>query len=212
LSAARRVDRESRRDALIDAAVEVFARKTVAKTAVSDIVREAGVAQGTFYLYFASKGEAIDAAAESIADRMLESIEEAVFGAIGGAVSKLLALRDAFLAIGADPDLRELAELYHRPENRATHDRMADRLLLRLAPLVERIVTEGVDEGVFAVEHPRTAAWLVLGSLHVLEHADLNWGDLAAAVVETMDYVLRALGFTGMVQPTVRKIPEEAAS
>jgi AcrR family transcriptional regulator len=192
-----RADRESRRGDLIAAAAKVFAEKTVARTAVSDIVRAAGVAQGTFYLYFTSKGDVIDAVAEQITDRMTESIERAVKGTDGGAVSRLLALRDSFLALGGDPEIRELAEVYHRPENRTTHDRMADRLLLRLAPLVEGIVTEGVAEGVFTAENPRAAAWLVLGSLHVLELAYPDPADQSAAIVETTNYALRGLGFAG---------------
>src|SRR5262245_44500387 len=47
--------RSSAHDGLLAAAVEVFAAKGYTATRVSDIVREAGVAQGTFYLYFKSK-------------------------------------------------------------------------------------------------------------------------------------------------------------
>lgn len=43
---------------LIDAAKRVFASKGYQATRVSDVVEAAGVAQGTFYLYFASKEEA----------------------------------------------------------------------------------------------------------------------------------------------------------
>ncbi|MGA1863063.1 TetR/AcrR family transcriptional regulator [Deferribacter thermophilus] len=42
-------------DKIIEAAIKIFAQKGFWKTKVSDIVREAGVAQGTFYLYFKSK-------------------------------------------------------------------------------------------------------------------------------------------------------------
>ena len=91
---------------------------------------------------------------EYVADQMVEAIEQAVAVADCGAVAKLPALRDAVLAIEDDPPARQLAEIYHRPENRAAHDRMPDRMLLRLAPLVEEIVRQGVDEGVFIAEPP----------------------------------------------------------
>jgi AcrR family transcriptional regulator len=48
---------QSRKDQLIDAAVHVFHEKGFQKTRIADIVAEAGVAQGTFYLYFKSKEE-----------------------------------------------------------------------------------------------------------------------------------------------------------
>ena len=207
MSAARYVDRASRRNELIAAALQVFARKGVAGTAVSDIVKQASVAQGTFYLYFKSKDEVIDAVAEYITDRITESIERSLKQANVGAVGKVLALRDSFIALGDDPEILELAQMYHRPENRATHDRMADRLLLRLAPLVEDIVVQGVEEGVFVVEKPRAAAWLILGGLHVLELAYPNPADLSEAIVDVTNHALRALGVDG---PLERKVGESS--
>ena len=62
------VDREARRAELVSAAAAVFARRGVANTAVSDIVKAAGVAQGTFYLYFDSKDAAILAVVEQVLD------------------------------------------------------------------------------------------------------------------------------------------------
>ena len=47
--------KEDRKDALVQAAIEIFHQKGYAQARVSDIVARAGVAQGTFYLYFRSK-------------------------------------------------------------------------------------------------------------------------------------------------------------
>ena len=47
----------SSKEQLIDAAIEMFQQKGFQKTRISDIVSEAGLAQGTFYLYFESKKE-----------------------------------------------------------------------------------------------------------------------------------------------------------
>jgi AcrR family transcriptional regulator len=50
---------EDRKDQILAAARQVFDEKGYEKATVSDIVRRAGVAQGTFYLYFATKQDAI---------------------------------------------------------------------------------------------------------------------------------------------------------
>lgn len=47
--------REARRKQIMDAALRVFATKGYHGTSVSDLVDAAGVARGTFYLYFESK-------------------------------------------------------------------------------------------------------------------------------------------------------------
>lgn len=44
-----------RRRQLLEAAIRVFARKGYAATSVTDIIRAASVARGTFYLYFPGK-------------------------------------------------------------------------------------------------------------------------------------------------------------
>ena len=50
-----RIDR--RRAQILEAASRVFARKGFHRTTVREVAREAGIADGTIYLYFASKQE-----------------------------------------------------------------------------------------------------------------------------------------------------------
>ncbi|WP_297535764.1 TetR/AcrR family transcriptional regulator [Thermococcus sp.] len=47
------------REKLVSAAMELFAKKGFDKTTVDEIVAKAGVAKGTFYLYFKSKDDLI---------------------------------------------------------------------------------------------------------------------------------------------------------
>jgi len=190
----RRTAPETRRSELIGAAWKVFRHKGVANSTVSDIVKAAGVAQGTFYLYFDTKTDLIDALVERVADDMLDSIERAVAPTDGGAVAAFCRLRDALLAVAGDPTGWELAEIYHRPENRAVHDRMAERLLPRLVPLVERVIRQGVAESVFTAPNPRVSAWFVLGGLHGLELASTDRAELPRAIVDATHCALRALG------------------
>lgn len=49
---------EQRREQLLRAATDVFLELGYDKTRISDIVARANVAQGTFYLHFASKADA----------------------------------------------------------------------------------------------------------------------------------------------------------
>ena len=194
MKAKRKKDTETRRAELVAAAREVFIKKGVAASTVSDIVGAAGVAQGTFYLYFETKNDIVNALAEQVAVRMVETAEKAVADAEAGAVAKLLALRDAISAFADDRAGRELAEIFHRPENRAVHDRLEERITPRFAPLVEQIVRQGMAEGVFAVENPRVAAWFIFGGLHALEVGFSDPAALPAAVKEATVCALRALG------------------
>lgn len=48
-------NKKQKRDALLNTAYDLFTTKGIQSTAISDIVKRAGVAKGTFYLYFKDK-------------------------------------------------------------------------------------------------------------------------------------------------------------
>lgn len=190
-----RTDRTARRAELVSVATRVFAERGVANTAVSDIVKAAGIAQGTFYLYFESRDDLILAVVERIAEQLLSTIAEAAALPGSSAVEKFRALGDAFTSFDADPGIIELAEFIHRPENGALHDRLSEHLLPGLLPLVESIVEQGVTEGDFAVADVRAATWFVIGGLQSVELSGTPVERMSSAVGTASELALRALGY-----------------
>ncbi|HWO96364.1 MAG TPA: TetR family transcriptional regulator [Bacillus sp. (in: firmicutes)] len=65
---------------ILQAAIEIISEKGLNKTVISDIVKKAGVAQGTFYLYFNSKNALIPAIAENLLTNTLKKIKKRVTG------------------------------------------------------------------------------------------------------------------------------------
>jgi AcrR family transcriptional regulator len=63
---------EDRRRDLLDAAVHAFTQKGVGGATVADITRQAGVAKGTFYLYFDSKDHVVGALRERFVSELTE--------------------------------------------------------------------------------------------------------------------------------------------
>ena len=53
-------NKKSKQMRILDAAYKLYSEKTVNLTAVDDVVRLAGVAKGTFYLYFKDKYDLLD--------------------------------------------------------------------------------------------------------------------------------------------------------
>ena len=68
--------RTDRRSQLLAAARAVFAKKGYDEATISEIVSRAGVAQGTFYLYFPGKEALAGAFAEVFAERLAVVAEE----------------------------------------------------------------------------------------------------------------------------------------
>jgi AcrR family transcriptional regulator len=91
-----------RRAQLLIAARTVFAKKGYDSATVSEIVGKAGVAQGTFYLYFPGKDALAGAFAEALAERFAVVAEERTLrvrsfdAAIGRVIEASLAVADEF--------------------------------------------------------------------------------------------------------------------
>ena len=69
-----RSKREARRAAVLNAALEVFAKKGYHGTSISDIIERAGIARGTFYLYFRNKRAIFEELLSSFLGRIGEAV------------------------------------------------------------------------------------------------------------------------------------------
>ena len=66
--------RERRREQVLDAAKAVFAKKGFHKASIADIIHRAGIARGTFYLYFKNKRHIFD----GLLDSLLEELDQRI--------------------------------------------------------------------------------------------------------------------------------------
>lgn len=67
-----------KRDRIIYASMEVFREKGIEKAKVSDIVKKAGIAQGTFYLYFPSRLSVMPYIAQKMVEETVQGLQERV--------------------------------------------------------------------------------------------------------------------------------------
>lgn len=69
---------EDKKERIVRAAIDVLCSKGLEKTKVSDIVKGAGIAQGTFYLYFPSKLAVMPSIAEIMVHKILDALHQSV--------------------------------------------------------------------------------------------------------------------------------------
>jgi AcrR family transcriptional regulator len=74
---------EATRRKILDAAEEVFGEMGYYEASISEITRRAGVAQGTYYIYFHSKREIFAELIEDIGKRLRADMRAATVGATG---------------------------------------------------------------------------------------------------------------------------------
>ena len=70
--------KKQKKDALLNAAFDIFTNHGINKTSISDIVEKAGVAKGTFYLYFSDKYDIRNKLIVHKANKIFEKAENAL--------------------------------------------------------------------------------------------------------------------------------------
>jgi Transcriptional regulator len=145
-------DPEERKNELMDAALELFFEKGFNNTAVSDIVKKVGVAQGLFYYYFGSKQDMLDAALDRYIEKLM-SVLAGIADDTGLAIEdKFQSFLDAFFGYG-ERNERFAADL-HQERNRLIHQKLTDKTIEAVAPLLLRLIMDGVRTGLFHTSCP----------------------------------------------------------
>lgn len=196
-----------RRDELLQAGMVLFSANGYHDTKVSDIVREAGVAQGTFYLYFDSKADLFVA----LLDEFIVLITEAVSGitvdmdSITTQVQLAARLRAAVERILAVyRDNAALARIVIR-EGSSLDAKSADRwqqAIDRLAEIGAAVMDEAIERGLLPPQNGRVVAYCVLG---MYERVAYRWlvEDQSMDLDELADALTRyeMLGVSGLASP-----------
>lgn len=185
--------RASRRTAILTAAKHRFGRRGYHRTSIDDIIAEAGIARGTFYLHFESKRAIFD---ELVAD-LLATLQGTVhrIDVAPGAVSpraQLDRMVGRVLAVLADN--REMASLLLREA--AGLDDDFDRKLSdfygRIEALIVRALSTGQEMGLVRPMVPAIAARAVLGMVK----ETVQWAMLEGLEVPTADLAHELIGLT----------------
>jgi TetR/AcrR family transcriptional regulator, fatty acid metabolism regulator protein len=161
-----------KREALLRAAIDVFAERGYFNAQVADIARAAGVAAGTVYLYFRSKDDIL----VSIFDRtMREALAEgrAVVATTADAADRLRAIARTHLErLGRD---RQLAVVFQVELRQTTKfmERFSSTLLRDYLGLIRTVIADGQAGGVFRADLNATvAAKMFFGAL---DEMATNW-------------------------------------
>ncbi|MCB9729612.1 MAG: TetR/AcrR family transcriptional regulator [Deltaproteobacteria bacterium] len=161
-----------KRRKILDAAVSVFARNGYYSSKVSDIAREAGVADGTIYLYFKNKEDLLIQVFLDTMNVILERQEQVLAGMTDPTERLRAFITTHFDLVSSSPALAEVVTVELRQSSkfmRSTDMKPFGRYL----GIIARIVQEGQEGGFFASTVPaRRVARALFG---VLDEFALEW-------------------------------------
>jgi AcrR family transcriptional regulator len=184
---------ERTRQKLLEAAERVFADLGYHEASIVKITEAAGVGQGTFYLYFASKKAVFDEVVLDLNSRLRHAMTEAAATGKTRAEQELLGF-GAFFRFTADhPALYRIIRQaeFVSPETLQTH---YDRLLRPYAAALEQAMAAGeVAEG-----DPEVLAWSLMGIGELVGMRWILWSgerEMPEAVFDELARIIvRALG------------------
>lgn len=186
---------EERRAEIVETADRLFRQHGYAKCSVEMIIREIGVAKGTFYYYFKSKPDILEAIVDKTLTQIIEMAKSVAEDPSLSAMHKMRALLGNS-HIGDDGSL-DVAEMLHLPENRELHELTNIQTVLRLSPILAHIVEQGIGEGVFDVERPlETIQFLFTGAQFLTDSGMFGFSEaeLRSRRLAMQTIIERALG------------------
>jgi AcrR family transcriptional regulator len=184
---------ERTRTRLLVAAEEVFTELGYHDASIVKIAEAAGVANGTFYLYFSGKQEIFDELVEDLNRRVRRAMDEGASRGTTRAESERLGFEAFFRFTAEHPGLYRVirqAEFVSPPALRKHYGRIAEGYA--------RGLQAAMDRGEIATADPEVLAWALMGVGELIGLRWILWGDTHEipphVYDEAMRFVVRALG------------------
>jgi len=190
----RQAPSRDRRADILTATRKILAEKGLESTTISEIVSRAGVAHGTFYVYFASKFAAVYALAEEMLESVLVKLRDDIIKAKSFEEAVAIGVTAAFEQMGQYADVYAILNngggLVESP---ADWEQLFDPFYRLIALWIMH--WQGVGQ-IEPTIHPEIAARLVVALVEqAVEDCYLYRPELSAEsyVAETCRFVYRAL-------------------
>jgi len=191
-------DPDERRSEIIDAAEMLFTTKGYASTTINDILKEVGIAKGTFYYYFQSKEEVMDAVVMRFIEMGVKAARNIACDPNMKAPEKLFQI---IMAQRPDPQSdgnkkEEMIDELHEIDNAEMHQKSLVETILKLTPVLTKVIEQGIEEGSFQTPYPReTVEFLLVSSQFLLDEGIFQW--------EPEERLQKAVAFVHIIETTL---------
>jgi Transcriptional regulator len=157
---------EVRKAEIMDAAEYLFENKGYEETSVNDILQRAGIAKGTFYYYFKSKDEILDAVIERNIEQQLQKLQPIIVDPGGDALEKFEQIM--MMNQQMNQGNHDMLEFLHKPENIVMHQKSLIETVKKASPLFSELIRQGIRDNQFQTDYPQELSELLLVAMNFL--------------------------------------------
>lgn len=166
-----RKEAEVRKNEILDAADELFRQKGFDGTSTNDIIERVGIARGTLYYHFKSKGEIMDALMERYSIRLLETAKGIAADKSTPVVERII---NVVMALNiSDGSSEEIMDHIHRPQNALMHQKIQKIIINGVPPILTDIIGEGIEQGLFSTPYPYECMEMVVAYTNTVFDDDM---------------------------------------
>lgn len=155
-------EHDERKNEILDTAEKLFQAKGYDACTVNDILQAVGIAKGTFYHYFTSKEEVLDSIVLRHTEIIVGRADAILANDAIGPQEKLML---SFMAMKiANPQEDKMLQDMHKPENVLLHQKSLKQIVMAMAPVLVKIIEEGVAKGHWTCRYPLQYMQIFLAS------------------------------------------------
>ena len=193
---------EKRKQELLKIAYDMFLSRGYENTSVDEIIAGAQIAKGTFYYYFPSKEQLL----EAVIDMMIESEAETVRQIIGSDLPVPQKIVAVITSVKPAESEQPIQDALMQPENVLMHDRIRKKLIEVIVPLLSEVIEEGVGQGIFACDHiPERVRMLLVISNATFNERAFTERDIAVFIDMTEKLLGADQGTMGFITDLIDK-------
>jgi TetR/AcrR family fatty acid metabolism transcriptional regulator len=181
------MNKNNKKELIIDAAIKVFAQKGFYTANVADVAKEAGVADGTIYLYFKNKDDLLISLFETKMEEILKRFSSLLEDCLNARDKLYNFIHLYFQLIAEDQNLAEVFQVELRQSSKFLKD-YHNQKFIDFLNLLGNIIHDGQKDGLFKADISiHTMKLIIFGALDELARQWILAKDPIENLLKTAD-------------------------
>ena len=147
---------EERRNEILDVAERLFSTKGFDNTSTKETQNENAIPRRPLYYQYQSKEDILDAMTDRMVGQMFVKAKELAAQKNIPVLQRLTIMIKALNVSGDWGD--QLMEQIHKPQNALMHQKIQEKLLAEMNPLLTGLIEEGIAQGICGTDYPAEVA------------------------------------------------------